>query len=192
MKTIRPGRPSASHTVETVARVEEIIRPDRRLTIREVAHEVRTAFSMCYKILTEDLQMRRVTTKYVPHLLMAGQKDDCVSICTDLHKRAQNDPNYMSSELTGDNCRVYRYNLETKQMSSQWDMAPSPRPKKARQVKSNVKTMLLAFFDTYGLVCNASMTLCADIALRSGAVAIGSCTMTRPLPTGLSSRMNLW
>jgi len=40
--------------------------------------------------------------------------------------------------------------------------------------------------------CNASTTLCADIALRSGAPAIGSCTMTVLLPTGLSPQMNFW
>jgi len=37
-------------------------------------------------------------------------------------------------------------------MSSQWKTASSPRPKKARHVKSNVKTMLTAFFDIDGLV----------------------------------------
>ena len=62
----RPGRPSTSHTEETVARVREIIRADRRLTIREVAEEVRIAFGTCQKILTEDLRMRRVTAKFVP------------------------------------------------------------------------------------------------------------------------------
>jgi hypothetical protein len=51
----RPGRPSTSHTEETVARVREIIRADRRLPIREVAEEVRIAFGTCQKILTEDL-----------------------------------------------------------------------------------------------------------------------------------------
>jgi len=52
-----PDRPSTSHTEETVARVRNIIRADRRLTIREVvAEEVRIAFSMCQKILTEYLQ----------------------------------------------------------------------------------------------------------------------------------------
>ena len=35
----RPGRPSTSHTEETVARVREIIHADRHLTIREVAEE---------------------------------------------------------------------------------------------------------------------------------------------------------
>ena len=67
-----------------MARVREIIRADRRLTIREVAEEVRIGFCTCQKILTEDLRMRRVTAKFVPRLLMAEQKDDHVSICTDL------------------------------------------------------------------------------------------------------------
>jgi len=155
--------------------------------------------------------MRRVTAKFVPRLLTAEQKDDRVSICTDLCDRAQNDPNFMSSANTDDECWIYGYDPETKQMSSQWNTASSPRPKKARQVKSKVKTMLIAFFDIDGLVhheyvprgqmvnknstkqtCNASATLCADIALRSGAPAIGSCIMTMPLPRGLSPQMNSW
>jgi len=36
---LRPGRPSTSHTEGTVACVREIIRADRRLTIREVAEK---------------------------------------------------------------------------------------------------------------------------------------------------------
>jgi len=147
----RPGRPSTSNTEGTVACVQEIIRADRHLTIREVAEEVRIAFGMCQKILTEDLRMRRVTAKFVSRLLMAEQKDDRVSICTDLCDRAQNDPNFMSSVITGDECWVYRYDLETKQISFQWSTS-SPRPKKALQVKSNNKTMLIAFFDNDGLV----------------------------------------
>jgi len=58
----------------------------------------------------------------------------------------------MSSVITGDECWVYGYDPETKQMSSQWSSSSSPRPKKARQVKSNIKTTLIAFFDIDGLV----------------------------------------
>ena len=78
-----------------MARVREIIRADRRLTIREVAEKVRILFGMCQKILTEDLQMRLLTAKFVPRHLTAEQKDDRVSFCTD-RDRAQNDPNFMS------------------------------------------------------------------------------------------------
>jgi len=96
--------------------------------------------------------MRRVTAKFVPRLLTAEQKDDRVSICTDLCDRAQNYPKLISSVITGDECWVYGHDSETKQMSSQWKTASSPRPKKARQVKSNVKNMLIAFFDIDELV----------------------------------------
>jgi len=58
----------------------------------------------------------------------------------------------MSPVITGDECWVYGYDPETKHMSSQWSTSSSPRPKKARQVKSNIKTMLIAFFDIDGLV----------------------------------------
>jgi len=148
----RPGRPSTSHTEETMGRVREIIHADRRLTIREVAEEVRIAFGTFQKILTEDLRMRHVTAKFMPPLLTAEQKDDRVSICTDLRDRAQNDPNFMSSVISGDECWVYGYDPETKQMSSQWSTSSSPQPKKAWQVKSNIKIMLTAFLDIDGLV----------------------------------------
>ena len=75
--------------------------------------------------------MKHMTEKFVPHLLTAEQKDDRMSICTDLREQAQNDPNFMSS---------------------QWKTASSPQLKKVCQVKSNVKTMLIAFFETDGLV----------------------------------------
>ena len=88
----------------------------------------------------------------MPRLLTGEQKDDRVSICTDLRDRAQNNAKFISSVITGDKRWVYGYDPETKQMSSQWNTASSPRPKKAQQVKSNVKTMLNAFFDIDRLV----------------------------------------
>ena len=72
--------------------MREIIRADRRLAIREVAEEVKIAFGTCQKILTEDLRMRRVTAKFVPRLLTAEQKDDRVSICTDLRDQPKTNP----------------------------------------------------------------------------------------------------
>jgi len=67
-----------------------------------------------------------MSAKFVPCLLMAEQKDNRVSICTDLCERAQNDLNFMSSVITGDESWVYGYDTETKQMSSQWQIASSP------------------------------------------------------------------
>jgi hypothetical protein len=64
--------------------VREIICADERPTIREVAEDVGIEFGKCHKILTEELQMRCVSVKFVPCSLMVEQKDDRVSVCTDL------------------------------------------------------------------------------------------------------------
>jgi hypothetical protein len=58
----------------------------------------------------------------------------------------------LATHYHGMNNRFYGYDPEPKQMSSQWKTPSSPRPKKARQVRSNVKTMLIAFFNAEGLV----------------------------------------
>jgi len=42
--------------------------------------------------------------------------------------------------------------METKRQSSQWNSVTSPKPKKARQIRSNVKTMQIIFFDIKGFV----------------------------------------
>jgi hypothetical protein len=62
------------------------------------------------------------------------------------------EPHFMSRIITGDETWVYGYDPETKLQSSQWRSPSSPRPKKARQVLSNVKMMLMVFFDIQGLV----------------------------------------
>jgi len=54
--------------------------------------------------------------------------------------------------VTGDESWVYGYDPETKQQSSEWKDPMSPRPKKGCQVRSKTKVMLLAVFDSEGIV----------------------------------------
>jgi len=69
-----------------------------------------------------------------------------------LKENAANDPSFLLNVITGDETWVYTYNPETKTQSSQWKSPGSPRPKKARQVQSNIKSMLICFFDRKGTV----------------------------------------
>ena len=55
-------------------------------------------------------------------------------------------PEFIKTIVTGDETWVYGYDPETKFQSSQQKHPESPRPKKARQVRSNVKVMLTCFF----------------------------------------------
>jgi hypothetical protein len=143
---------STVRTKETTDHVNAVIRGNRRLTIREIADELNLSFSTRQVILTQDLRMRRVSEKLVPRLLTQDQREHRAIACRELLQRAENDATFLPSIITGDESWVYGYDPETKQMSSQWKTPSSPRPKKARQVRSNVKTMLIAFFDAEGLV----------------------------------------
>ena len=54
--------------------------------------------------------------------------------------------------ITGDESWVFRYDPETKRQSRQWKSVSSPRPKKARMQRSQVKVMLITFFNHQGMV----------------------------------------
>ena len=96
--------------------------------------------------------MRRVSAKFVPKLLTEEQKELRKEICKDMLDCANHDPEFMKTIITGDEIWVYGYDPETKFQSSQWKHPESPRPKKARQVRSKVTVMLTCFFDSRGIV----------------------------------------
>ena len=84
--------------------------------------------------------MRRVATKFVPRLLTDAQKENRVTVTQELFDRSNADENFLKNVITGDETWVYGYDVETK-VQSQWMEKLSPRPKKARQSRSNVKVM---------------------------------------------------
>jgi len=66
----RSGWPVSSSTPEMIEWERQIIRKDRRRTSDEVSMLLGISHGTCHKILTEDLKMRRVTSKFVPRLLI--------------------------------------------------------------------------------------------------------------------------
>jgi len=148
----RSGRPCSSNTAENVERVRVAVHEDRRRTINDISDIVGISFGSCQKILTDDLKMRRIAAKFVPRLLFEEQKQHRFLVCQELKDLALTDPTFISKVVTGDESWVYGYDPETKQQSSQWKSPHSPRPKKARQVRSDIKSMLICFFDQEGIV----------------------------------------
>ena len=81
-----------------------------------------------------------------------GPKKHSFDFVPGVENQIESDPNFLSKVIMGDESWCYGYDPETKQASSQWKTPTSPRPKKARQVTSNVKKMLIVFFDVRGIV----------------------------------------
>ncbi len=96
-----------------------MIRGNRRLTVREVANEVGIGIGSCHQILTAELQLRRVSEKFVPRLLTDHQKENRIEISQELLANANGNENFLKN-ITGDETWIYRYDVETKMQSSQW------------------------------------------------------------------------
>jgi len=62
----RSGRPATSRTEEHIAKVCQIVRENRWLTVRSIAEQVNIDKETVRKILTEELDMRMVCAKMVP------------------------------------------------------------------------------------------------------------------------------
>ncbi|UYV74744.1 hypothetical protein LAZ67_12000768 [Cordylochernes scorpioides] len=98
-----------------------------------------------------NLGMRPVAAKFVPKLLNCDQKQHRKNIANEMLDSVRDDPNLLQRVITGDEAWVYGYDVETKAQSSQWKLPHEPRPKKARQVRSNVKVLLTVLFNCRGV-----------------------------------------
>ncbi|GFW93994.1 RNA-directed DNA polymerase from mobile element jockey [Trichonephila clavipes] len=69
----RSGRPSASKTTENVVRVRDLVRSDRRLTVRMIGQDLNLNHTTVHQILTHELKMRMICAKMVPKNLSREQ-----------------------------------------------------------------------------------------------------------------------
>ena len=132
--------------------VRKKVLEDCCLTVQEIVAEVGISAGSVHSILTEDLNLRRVSAKFVPKLLTEQQEELRKEISQDMLDLANHDPEFIKTIITSDETWVYGYDPETKFQSSQWKHPESQRPKKAQQVHSNVKVMLTCLFDSHGIV----------------------------------------
>ena len=98
------------------------MRENRRLTVSSIAEQVNIDRETVRKIVTEDLDMRKMCAKMVPKELTEEQKQRRVTICQELLDW-QDD--ILGRVITGDETWVYRYDPETKRPSAQWKTANS-------------------------------------------------------------------
>jgi len=65
----RSGQTATNRTKENIAKIRQIVFEYRRLTVRSIAEQVNIDRETVRKILTEDLEMRKVCAKMVPKKL---------------------------------------------------------------------------------------------------------------------------
>jgi hypothetical protein len=87
-----------------IQNVATLVRTKRSQTAHEVAAAAaaRISHSTCHKILSDDLNMSRVTQHSTPRILTQGQRDDSMNTCSDLIDCDEKDVTFLNRIITGD------------------------------------------------------------------------------------------
>ena len=70
----RPGRPKTVTTQEIIDQIHELILEDRRISAKSIAEQLGISRERVGFIILEDLDMRKLSAKWVPKCLNADQK----------------------------------------------------------------------------------------------------------------------
>jgi hypothetical protein len=87
----------------------------QRWCMRNAAAAAGISHSTCHRILSDDLNVSRVTQHNVPRVLMQDQRDDRLSSCSDLIDRSDKDGVFLNRVIAGDNTLCFLYDPQLKQ-----------------------------------------------------------------------------
>ena len=125
-----PGQPKIVTTAEIIDQIHELILEDRRISAKSVAEKLGISSERVGSIFHEDLDMRKLSVKWVPKCLNADQKHQWCQSSEQLLEFFQRNPNdFLSRLVTMDETWLYHYDLETKQQSVEWQQSGLPHPK---------------------------------------------------------------
>ena len=96
--------------------------------------------------------MRGALLRFVPYSLSDDQKHARVEYAKDIIKTCHRNKKNFNSIVAEDGTWCFRYDPTTKRQSAQWKSPSSPKGKKIRLQKSKVKTMLVCFYDSKGII----------------------------------------
>ena len=149
------GRPVTITTEKKVPEIQEFILEDRRVIVETVARHFDISYSTAQDIMNNKLGMRRVSARWVLHLLFPDQMGQRVKRCHEYCQRYNDEgENFLNQIITRDETWIHFFEPESKQQSSMWKHPSSPSPTKVLFSRSAGKLMAIIFCDIQGIILN--------------------------------------
>ncbi len=145
------GRHIETQTFSNVEGVKQLLDSDRHLSIIDVTDELSINHETIRLIVKDELRLWKLCIKLVSKNLTEEQKKYRVDICCDWFVATESE-NILECVITWGELWLFRYNPKTKCQGMQQAGDGEAWLKKARMFKSQVKTMLVAFFDKKDLI----------------------------------------
>jgi len=111
-----PGQPKTVTTLEIIDQIYKLILEDCRISAKSIAEQLGISREWVGSIIHEDLDMWKLSAKWVPKCLNMDQKCQWCQSSEQLLEFFRRNPNDFPSRLvTVDETWLYHYDLETKQ-----------------------------------------------------------------------------
>ena len=137
---------------DNVGRERSLVRSDRRLTLRMISSGLNLNLFTVRQIVTQDLDMRKVCAKMAPKNLTTEQKANRRDVCHHLLDHLDREPEFFNRVITSDESWVLECDPETKTPKSGLAHCKLSPSQEARMSKSKIKSMLICFFDSQGII----------------------------------------
>jgi histone-lysine N-methyltransferase SETMAR len=152
----RSGRPKEARSDSNVELIEGLLDIDRRWTCEEMAELSGIPSSSIHRILTQDLGLRKVTARWVPHHLTEEHKARRIATARQLlHRFRQEGSAFLERIVTLDETWACSYEPNLKSQNSEWQSsttAGASRPLVLRRSKGTDKMMFIACYDMFGII----------------------------------------
>ena len=148
----KSGRPKSASCKEIVSKIKEIIEGDARFTVRDIARKVGISLSTVHLILKKHLKVRKISARWVPHLLTDEQKRQRVKVAKKLLQMfPKYDKKQFANVVTGDETWVHYFEPVRKVSNKIWATKHSKRPIIAKSFLSTKKVLYAIFFSGEGV-----------------------------------------
>ena len=152
----KSGRPKSASRKEIVSKIKEIIEGDARFTVRDIARKVGISLSTVHLILKKHLKVRKISARWVPHLLTDEQKRQRVKVAKKLLQMfPKYDKKQFANDRHSDETWVHYFEPIRKVSNKIWATKHSKCPIIAKRSLSAKKVLYAIFFSGEG-VCNKS------------------------------------
>ena len=125
----RPGRPKTSVTKANIAAVKIAVEQDARLSVKDIVSCTGFSEGSAQTILKKRLDLRKVCTRWVTHLLTEEQKTQRLKCARELLKTYKGcNSRVISKLLTGDVTWVHMFEPQRRADNKQWKRKDKKRP----------------------------------------------------------------
>ena len=154
----KSGRPKSASRKEIVSKIKKIIEGDARFTVRDIAQKVGISLSTVHLILKKHLKVRKISARWVPHLLTDEQTRQRVKVAKKLLQMFPNyDKKQFANVVTGDETWVHYFEPVRKVSNKIWATKYSKRPIISERSLSTKKVLYAIFFSGEGVAIKVPM-----------------------------------